>query len=59
MDQDAIASVLDGGIDDEMGLRWKFHAMVWSGNIGLGLLWIAAALTLMTGFDYFSKSLPF
>ncbi|MGB1153079.1 MAG: CDP-diacylglycerol--glycerol-3-phosphate 3-phosphatidyltransferase [Paracoccaceae bacterium] len=59
MDQAAIASVLDGGATDDMGLRWKFIAMVWSGNIGVGLLWVAAALTLTTGYDYFAKSLPF
>lgn len=59
MDQAAIASVLDGGATDDMGLRWKFNAMVWSGNIGVGLLWVAAALTLITGYDYFAKSLPF
>ena len=59
MGQDAIASVLDGGTTDDMGLRWKFNAMVWSGNIGVGLLWVAAALTLITGYDYFAKSLPF
>jgi CDP-diacylglycerol--glycerol-3-phosphate 3-phosphatidyltransferase len=27
--------------------------------VGLGLIWIAAALTVMTGWDYFRKSLPF
>ena len=59
MDQAAIASILDGGATDDMGLRWKFNAMVWSGNIGVGLLWVAAALTLITGYDYFAKSLPF
>ena len=59
MDQEAITSVLDGGVNDDIGLRWKFNAMVWSGNIGVGLLWVAAALTLITGFDYFAKSLPF
>lgn len=59
MDQAAIASVLDGGATDDMGLRWKFNAMVWSGNIGVGLLWVAAALTLITGYHYFAKSLPF
>ena len=59
MDQAAIASVLDGSATDDMGLRWKFNAMVWSGNIGVGLLWVAAALTLITGYDYFAKSLPF
>ena len=59
MDQAAIASILDSGATDDMGLRWKFNAMVWSGNIGVGLLWVAAALTLITGYDYFAKSLPF
>ena len=59
MDQAAIASVLDGSATDDIGLRWKFNAMVWSGNIGVGLLWVAAALTLITGYDYFAKSLPF
>ena len=59
MDQAAIASVLDGSATDDMGLRWKFNAMVWSGNIGVGLLWVAAALTLITGYDYFAKSSPF
>ena len=32
--------------------------MIWSGNIGLTLLWIAAALTLITGVDYFRKAQP-
>jgi len=32
--------------------------MYWSGQIGLWLLWIAAALTLITGIDYFNKALP-
>ena len=59
MDQATIASILDSGATDDMGLRWKFNAMVWSGNIGVGLLWVAAALTLITGYDYFAKSLPF
>ena len=27
--------------------------------VGLGLIWVAAILTLMTGWDYFRKSLPF
>ena len=28
-------------------------------NIGLTLIWLAAALTLITGIDYFRKALPF
>ena len=27
--------------------------------LGLGLIWVAAVLTFMTGWDYFRKSLPF
>ncbi|MDO8881863.1 MAG: CDP-diacylglycerol--glycerol-3-phosphate 3-phosphatidyltransferase, partial [Pseudotabrizicola sp.] len=27
--------------------------------VGLWMIWIAAALTMMTGWDYFRKSLPF
>ena len=27
--------------------------------LGLGLIWVAAVLTLVTGWDYFRKSLPF
>ena len=59
LEQEMISSVIEGATKDELGLRWKFNAMVWSGNIGVALLWIAAALTLMTGYDYFVKSLPF
>ncbi len=40
------------------GLWWKEAGMVWSGHIGLVLLWIAAALTLVTGWDYFQKAIP-
>jgi CDP-diacylglycerol--glycerol-3-phosphate 3-phosphatidyltransferase len=29
------------------------------GTIGIVLLWIAAVLTLVTGWDYFRKSMPF
>ena len=32
-------------------------SMVW--QIGLALIWIAAILTLITGWDYFRKALPF
>ena len=38
------------------------HGLWTSGAIyglGLGLLWLAAALTLITGWDYFTKSLPY
>ena len=58
MDQEIVASVMAGETEDLLGLKWKFEGMVWTGRIGLLLLWIAAALTAITGFDYFRKSLP-
>ena len=35
-----------------------FRGAVMSWWIGVGLLWIAALLTLVTGWDYFRKALP-
>ena len=57
MDAATISSILEGG-DDPQGLRWiqkAYWATWWS---GVGLLWVAAVLTLITGIDYFRKSLP-
>jgi CDP-diacylglycerol--glycerol-3-phosphate 3-phosphatidyltransferase len=33
--------------------------MIWSGRIGMVLLWVAAILTFVTGLDYFAKARPF
>lgn len=43
---------------DASQLWWSFRGMVWSSYLGLWLLWIAAALTLITGLDYFVKAMP-
>lgn len=59
MDQAMFDSIMAGDIPDELGLGWKYHGMIRSGQAGLVLLWIAAALTLITGIDYFRKALPF
>ncbi|WP_323769672.1 CDP-diacylglycerol--glycerol-3-phosphate 3-phosphatidyltransferase [Antarctobacter sp.] len=58
MGDEIIGQVLGGEIADEFGLRWKLQGMIWSGKGGLVLLWLAAALTLITGWDYFRKALP-
>jgi CDP-diacylglycerol--glycerol-3-phosphate 3-phosphatidyltransferase len=58
MDQDMIGSILNGEQEDLLGLNWKLTGMEWSGRIGLALLWVAAALTAVTGFDYLLKALP-
>jgi CDP-diacylglycerol--glycerol-3-phosphate 3-phosphatidyltransferase len=59
MDQAMFDSIMGGDVPDELGLGWKYRGMIWSGQAGLVLLWIAAALTLITGGDYFRKALPF
>ncbi len=40
-------------------LGWLSAGIEWSYYGGISLLWLAAALTLMTGWDYFVKALPF
>ncbi len=59
MDEQIVADVLAGREEDLHGLRWKFDGMVVTGHIGLWLLWLAAGLTLITGFDYFRKAMPY
>lgn len=58
MDAAIVDDILSGRASDLHGLWWKLRGMVWSGNVGLGLLWLAAALTAITGWDYFRKALP-
>lgn len=59
MDQAMVDAILAGQEKDLHGLQWKLTGMVWCGHVGLWLLWLAAALTLITGFDYFRKATPF
>lgn len=54
-----VDDILSGRAEDVHGLRWKMTGMEWTGWIGLALLWLAAALTLITGWDYFRKAMPF
>ncbi|WP_299828513.1 CDP-diacylglycerol--glycerol-3-phosphate 3-phosphatidyltransferase [uncultured Roseobacter sp.] len=58
MDQAMVNAIFDGTAPDLQGLRWKHAAMEWAGSSGLVLLWVAAGMTLITGVDYFMKSLP-
>ncbi|CUH66117.1 CDP-diacylglycerol--glycerol-3-phosphate 3-phosphatidyltransferase [Thalassovita gelatinovora] len=58
MDQIIVTDILEGREEDIHGLGWKLRGMIWAGNVGLVLLWIAALLTLITGADYFRKALP-
>jgi len=54
-----VASIIAGEEADALGLVWKYHGMVGTWWGGVICLWLAAALTLATGWDYFRKSLPY
>jgi len=54
-----VSAILSREAEDVHGLIWKEQGMLWAGYLGLTLLWMAAALTLITGWDYFRKALPF
>ncbi|RYH02000.1 CDP-diacylglycerol--glycerol-3-phosphate 3-phosphatidyltransferase [Salipiger sp. IMCC34102] len=59
MDQETTDRVLSGDLPDELGLVWKYWGMLLSWYAGIAGLWIAAVLTLLTGWEYFRKSLPY
>ncbi|SDF30820.1 CDP-diacylglycerol--glycerol-3-phosphate 3-phosphatidyltransferase [Limimaricola pyoseonensis] len=59
MDEAVVNSIFAGETPDELGLVWKYWGMIISWWTGIVLLWIAALLTLLTGWDYFSKALPY
>ena len=59
MDDATVDAILDGNLPDDIGLIWKAVGWDISWWGGITLLWVAAALTLITGFDYFRKALPY
>ncbi|MEI4232757.1 CDP-diacylglycerol--glycerol-3-phosphate 3-phosphatidyltransferase [Roseovarius sp. D22-M7] len=59
MDSALVADILEERVEDLHGLWWKYQGMVWAGYFGMWLLWLAAALTLISGVDYFAKSVPY
>ncbi|MBF9057578.1 CDP-diacylglycerol--glycerol-3-phosphate 3-phosphatidyltransferase [Rhodobacterales bacterium HKCCSP123] len=58
MNGEIVSGILSGEIADDVGLIWKYNALMLTSYGGLVLLWLAAALTLVTGYDYFRKALP-
>ena len=52
-------AVLSGAAADELDLGRTLMWTTLTWWAGVTLLWIAAALTLVTGWDYFRKSLPY
>ena len=58
MDRGIIADILGGG-EDPLNIRLIRDAYWYTWWAGVGLLWLAAALTVITGWDYLRKSMPF
>ena len=58
MDDATLAAIMDGG-PDPLGLVWYSEAANLTFLLGTILLTIAAVLTLVTGFDYLRKAMPY
>lgn len=58
MDEATLAAIMEGG-DDPLGLMWYSEAAHATFLVGTILLTIAAVLTLVTGFDYLRKAMPY
>lgn len=58
MDAQIAEQILAGELPDEVNLRFADMAWTLTGQVGIVMLWVAAALTFITGVDYFRKSLP-
>ena len=58
MDDPTVAAVLSGEVADDLslGLYLQGERLTW--YLGVVLMWIAALLTALTGWDYFTKALP-
>ncbi|MGI3168866.1 CDP-diacylglycerol--glycerol-3-phosphate 3-phosphatidyltransferase [Pseudooceanicola sp. C21-150M6] len=56
MDAQTISDVLNGGEADPVGLRGMMFRAEWGGYLGIALIWVAAVLTGVTGWDYFVKA---
>lgn len=58
MDAGVYEGVMGGTIQDVNGVHAYWTAMSTTWTVGVVLLWIAAILTAVTGWDYFSKARP-
>ncbi|RFP90207.1 CDP-diacylglycerol--glycerol-3-phosphate 3-phosphatidyltransferase [Rhodobacteraceae bacterium 63075] len=59
MDVELVEAILAGNEEDLHGIGWKLQGAILAGQIGIVLLWIAAILTLVTGWEYLRKAMPY
>ena len=58
MDRQIVADILASDAADPAHLWLFFNGMYATWYSGVAFLWVAAALTVITGVDYFRKALP-
>ena len=51
--------ILEGEIDDVLGLGWLEMGWEVSWYVGIALLWVAMILTVLSGADYLRKAMPY
>lgn len=56
MDGTMVSAILAGEEADPLGIRGMLIRAEWGGYIGIALIWLAALLTAITGWDYFRKA---
>jgi CDP-diacylglycerol--glycerol-3-phosphate 3-phosphatidyltransferase len=59
MTPEQYADAVSAGLADPVRACFKTDCASYAGYIGLFLMWVAAALTAITGLDYFRKALPY
>lgn len=59
MDEGLFRQVMEGAAEDVHGLRWLAIGLNLTLYGGIALLWAAAVLTAMTGWDYYAKARPY
>ena len=59
MTPDQYAEAVSAGLADPIRTCGNRDCAAFATNVGLVLIWIAAILTMVTGWDYFRKALPF
>ncbi|QOL82900.1 CDP-diacylglycerol--glycerol-3-phosphate 3-phosphatidyltransferase [Pseudooceanicola spongiae] len=58
LESESVDAILTGSQPDDLNLRLLMVLNDWTTWGGVALIWIAAALTLITGADYFLKARP-
>jgi CDP-diacylglycerol--glycerol-3-phosphate 3-phosphatidyltransferase len=59
MTPEQYADAVKAGTHDPVRACFRPNCASVAGYVGLFLIWVAAALTLVTGWDYFRKALPY